>query len=82
MISIEKKLSLIKIFAFVCIFIALFFSYQLPASIQKTVRIILMGMSLVSLILVTLHPKEQHKKVLNLSLLAMIILTVFLYSLG
>lgn len=82
MISFEKKLGLIKIFAFVCIFLALFFTYQLPGSIQKTARMILMGISLVSLIFVTLHPKEQTKKVINLSLLAMIILTMVLYSLG
>lgn len=75
-----KKLTLIKISTAILIILALFFSYQMPAgSIQKTIKISLLGISLLLMLIIIINTKESFKNWLNIALVTMISLTMFLY---
>jgi hypothetical protein len=76
----EDRLRYLKIGVAMNILIALFMSYQISnPSIQKTLKLVFMGLALFCMILILNHKAEKPKTWLNLLLTIAILVTSLFY---
>lgn len=81
-LSTENKLKYLKIGVAACIFMALFFSYQLPAGkFQMIFQEVFLGISVLLMLVLLNHKVESSKKWFNIALMVAIIFTMVLYLL-
>jgi hypothetical protein len=79
--NLISKLTVLKVAVFVCVFIALFMSYQLPGSIQTPFKMFFLGLSAFMMFLITSHSSQAGYRKINMVLFILILLTLFLYLL-
>jgi uncharacterized membrane protein len=75
-----KSSRILKILIGLCIFMSLFFSYQLPFGyVQTTFKLIFLGLAALLSFVLLGFKSESGKRIYTLILIAFIALTAFLY---
>jgi hypothetical protein len=75
-----KNLKIVKIAVGACVFMALFFAYQIPFGyVQRMFKIAFLGLSIFLVFIILNFKSESKNKWLNLALIATLGFTAFLY---
>ncbi len=75
-----KNLKLVKLAIGACVFMALFFAYQIPFGyVQRMFKIAFLGLGIFLVFILLNFKSESKNKWFNLALIAMLGFTAFLY---
>lgn len=78
--STENKLRFYKVGVAIGIFMALFFSYQIPQGKYQTMfKEVFLGISVLLMLVIMNHKVESSRKWLNIGVISAIVITMVLY---
>jgi hypothetical protein len=80
--KVKYKLAILKIITAICIFIAVFFAYQLPAGGFQTIfKVTFLAISAICVVVISSHTSEQKNRLVNYLFLFFLVVTSVLFLL-